>query len=90
MRDRSLFLPISLAVLVVAALVFAVAPVLLDKRDEAAVVRPAISENAGSVGNQTPNSLQPADGTAARPTAVFPAFAARGGGIYATEKEETP
>ncbi|MCL6708408.1 hypothetical protein M8R20_15510 [Pseudomonas sp. R2.Fl] len=87
MRDRPLFLPLCLGILVVAALSFAVMPALLRHEDEAAAVRPVISESSGSVRNSAPNALQPSDGSAARPTAAFPAFNARGGGLYATEEE---
>lgn len=92
MAERSLILPVCFGVLLVAALAFAVAPALRGGEREAAAVTVEprqSSDNAGSAGSVSQNSLQPADGSAARPTAAFPAFAARGGGIYSSD-EGTP
>jgi|GEM_PF-5368605 hypothetical protein len=90
MSERSLILPVCFGVLLLAALAFAVAPALRGGEREAAAVtvEPRQSSgNAGSAGSSLPNALQPADGSAARPTATFPAFAARGGGIYSSDEE---
>lgn len=96
MARQPLFLIICAAVLFVAALLYAVLPRFLPGYEmppsQTAPADPVQTGATAPAGEPalSSTSLQPADGSVARPTAEFPAFAARDGGLYSTGGDSTP
>ncbi|MBR0555380.1 hypothetical protein J5J10_06770 [Ciceribacter sp. L1K23] len=91
MRKNFSFLSIALGILIVAATAFAVVPSFQDDPITTQQTVDGLSSASAEITSPVVTStysLHPSDGSAGRPTATFPAFAARGGGIYATDAME--